>query len=291
MRFLLSTVGSRGDVQPLVALAMELRALEQDVRICVPPDFQNWIEGLGFPVVPIGPELRKAMATAPPAPPATIGRTPATAGRCHRHHPVRDPRGRRSGLRPHRCGLTTGHTGNHAAPIATAIPMRARPVSTGMSGRSRRTSHVTPQLADQPIERPVKPPGVDVEDAGDLANGERLPESQRHEPPLFGFELVERLAEREPRPPAFTARSRASMGSGNSRATSCRTSSGTATCRRRRGRRSAISRRTCSGGASGARDATWIASSTVSPSRLRKRSSRTACGPSRRAAADGRHLP
>ena len=70
MRFLLSTIGSRGDVQPLVALAMELRALEQDVRFCVPPDFQNWIEGLGFPVVPIGPELRKAMATGPPAPPA-----------------------------------------------------------------------------------------------------------------------------------------------------------------------------------------------------------------------------
>ena len=68
MRFLLSTIGSRGDVQPLVALAIELRALEQDVRLCVPPDFQDWIEGLGFTVVPIGPELRKAMATAAPAP-------------------------------------------------------------------------------------------------------------------------------------------------------------------------------------------------------------------------------
>jgi vancomycin aglycone glucosyltransferase len=71
MRILLSTIGSRGDVQPLVALAMELRALEQDVRLCVPPDFQDWIEGLGFPVVPIGPELRKAMSAAPPSgPPA-----------------------------------------------------------------------------------------------------------------------------------------------------------------------------------------------------------------------------
>ena len=68
MRILLSTIGSRGDVQPLVALAMELRALEQDVRLCVPPDFRGWIEGLGFPVVPIGPELRRAMAAAPPAP-------------------------------------------------------------------------------------------------------------------------------------------------------------------------------------------------------------------------------
>ena len=70
MRVLLSTIGSRGDVQPLVALALELRALEQDVRLCVPPDFQAWIEGLGFPVVPIGPELRKAMAAPPSGPPA-----------------------------------------------------------------------------------------------------------------------------------------------------------------------------------------------------------------------------
>ena len=51
---------------------MELRALEQDVRFCVPPDFQNWIEGLGFPVVPIGPELRRRWQPRPPppAPPA-----------------------------------------------------------------------------------------------------------------------------------------------------------------------------------------------------------------------------
>jgi len=68
VRFLLSTIGSRGDVQPLVALAMELRALEQDVRLCVPPNFKNWIEELGFPVVPIGPDLRQAMAAAPLAP-------------------------------------------------------------------------------------------------------------------------------------------------------------------------------------------------------------------------------
>src|ERR687886_318605 len=58
MRVLLSTIGSRGDVQPLVALALELRALGQEVRLCVPPDFRNWIEGMGMPVTPIGPELR-----------------------------------------------------------------------------------------------------------------------------------------------------------------------------------------------------------------------------------------
>ena len=38
MRILLSTIGSRGDVQPLVALATQLKALDQDVHLCVPPD-------------------------------------------------------------------------------------------------------------------------------------------------------------------------------------------------------------------------------------------------------------
>ena len=58
MRVLLSTIGSRGDVQPVVALGSELKALGHDVMLCVPPDFRDWIEGLGMPVTPIGPELR-----------------------------------------------------------------------------------------------------------------------------------------------------------------------------------------------------------------------------------------
>lgn len=67
MRVLLSTIGSRGDVQPLVALALELKALGQDVRLCVPPDFRDWIEGLGMSVTPIGPELRSTGKSNPSA--------------------------------------------------------------------------------------------------------------------------------------------------------------------------------------------------------------------------------
>ena len=59
MRVLLSTIGSRGDVQPLVALGSQLKALGQEVRLCVPPDFRDWIENLGMPVTPIGPEVRR----------------------------------------------------------------------------------------------------------------------------------------------------------------------------------------------------------------------------------------
>src|SRR5262245_42530476 len=62
MRVLLSTIGSRGDVQPLVALASELKALGQEVRLCVTPDFGEWMDGLGRPVAASGPEVRQAGA-------------------------------------------------------------------------------------------------------------------------------------------------------------------------------------------------------------------------------------
>jgi vancomycin aglycone glucosyltransferase len=79
MRVLLSTIGSRGDVQPLVALASALAARGQDVRLCVPPDFQRWIEDLGFSVTPIGPSLRSTGKASPSAPPLTPERRRALA--------------------------------------------------------------------------------------------------------------------------------------------------------------------------------------------------------------------
>ncbi len=56
MRVLLSANGSRGDVQPLVALALSLRAAGQQARLCVPENFRDWIEGLGFPFTPLAPQ-------------------------------------------------------------------------------------------------------------------------------------------------------------------------------------------------------------------------------------------
>jgi vancomycin aglycone glucosyltransferase len=38
MRWLLSTYGSRGHVEPMVGLAVRLRALGREVRVCAPPD-------------------------------------------------------------------------------------------------------------------------------------------------------------------------------------------------------------------------------------------------------------
>jgi vancomycin aglycone glucosyltransferase len=70
MRVLLSTIGSRGDVQPLVALALQLRALGQEVRLCVPPDFRDWIDSFGIPVTTIGLEVRRFAASGTSAKPA-----------------------------------------------------------------------------------------------------------------------------------------------------------------------------------------------------------------------------
>ncbi|MEV6860257.1 glycosyltransferase [Streptosporangium subroseum] len=69
MRVLLSTIGSRGEVQPVVALAVRLSALGEEVRVCAPPDFRDWIDTLGIPFVPIGPELRGTGKVSPTAAP------------------------------------------------------------------------------------------------------------------------------------------------------------------------------------------------------------------------------
>ena len=56
MRVLLSTYGSRGDVEPMVALAVQLQALGADVRMCAPPDeeFTELLAREGVSPVPFG---------------------------------------------------------------------------------------------------------------------------------------------------------------------------------------------------------------------------------------------
>jgi vancomycin aglycone glucosyltransferase len=67
MRVLLSTYGSRGDVEPMLALALELRARGAEVQMCAPPDFAELLAGFGVPMVPIGRSAR-ALTKAKPAP-------------------------------------------------------------------------------------------------------------------------------------------------------------------------------------------------------------------------------
>ncbi|WP_328498799.1 glycosyltransferase [Streptomyces sp. NBC_00414] len=63
MRVLLSTYGTRGDVEPLVALAVRLQELGVEVRMCAPPDeeFARRLAGLGVELFPVGRPVREMM--------------------------------------------------------------------------------------------------------------------------------------------------------------------------------------------------------------------------------------
>jgi vancomycin aglycone glucosyltransferase len=58
MRALLSAVGTRGDVQPIVALALRVRELGHEARLCVPPNFVAWVRSFAFDASPVGLEMR-----------------------------------------------------------------------------------------------------------------------------------------------------------------------------------------------------------------------------------------
>jgi vancomycin aglycone glucosyltransferase len=60
VRVLLSTFDSRGGVEPLVGLAVRVRALGAEVRVCAPPDkgFAERLAEVGVPLVPVGQPVR-----------------------------------------------------------------------------------------------------------------------------------------------------------------------------------------------------------------------------------------
>ncbi|MFC4309953.1 glycosyltransferase [Steroidobacter flavus] len=64
MRILLSTFGSRGDVQPLLALAVALRTVGADARVCAPPDeeFVKLFADAGVPLLPAFRSVRDWIA-------------------------------------------------------------------------------------------------------------------------------------------------------------------------------------------------------------------------------------
>ncbi|MGK3967547.1 glycosyltransferase [Sorangium sp. So ce1667] len=51
-------------MQPVVALAAEMRRRGHDVRLCVPPNFIDWVGGLGFTATPIGIAMRQPSGAA-----------------------------------------------------------------------------------------------------------------------------------------------------------------------------------------------------------------------------------
>jgi vancomycin aglycone glucosyltransferase len=71
MRVLLSVNGSRGDIEQMAGLAVQLQSLGVEVRVCAPPDpeFIERIERAGAEFVPFGEPVR----------PKVTGKVPQTS--------------------------------------------------------------------------------------------------------------------------------------------------------------------------------------------------------------------
>lgn len=57
MRFALACYGTRGDVEPSLAVGRELVDRGHEVRMAVPPDLVSFVEGAGLQAVPYGPPV------------------------------------------------------------------------------------------------------------------------------------------------------------------------------------------------------------------------------------------
>jgi UDP:flavonoid glycosyltransferase YjiC (YdhE family) len=57
VKAVISTVGSRGDVQPLLALSEGLRRAGHEVSFLAPPNFEKWVRALGFPFSAVGEDM------------------------------------------------------------------------------------------------------------------------------------------------------------------------------------------------------------------------------------------
>ena len=77
MRVLLSTYDSRGGVEPLAALAVQLRALGAEALVCAPPDCAERLAEVGVPLVPVGEPVRALVHGASPPSPDAVPRLTA----------------------------------------------------------------------------------------------------------------------------------------------------------------------------------------------------------------------
>jgi vancomycin aglycone glucosyltransferase len=61
MRFVVAGYGSRGDVEPCAAVAVELLRRGHEVRLAVPPNLLGFVESAGITAVAYGPDSREEM--------------------------------------------------------------------------------------------------------------------------------------------------------------------------------------------------------------------------------------
>lgn len=62
-KILVTAYGSRGDVQPLLALALRLQSRGHEVQMLAPPDFVTWVRSYGIPVHAVGRDMRALLET------------------------------------------------------------------------------------------------------------------------------------------------------------------------------------------------------------------------------------
>ena len=53
-KILVATYGSRGDVQPIIALCLAIRSAGHDVLLAAPPENRQWIDSLGLSFASLG---------------------------------------------------------------------------------------------------------------------------------------------------------------------------------------------------------------------------------------------
>jgi UDP:flavonoid glycosyltransferase YjiC (YdhE family) len=64
MKILLAPYGTRGDVQPLIALGIALRDRGHRVEVSAPDNFRAWVESFGFTFHPVGINIEQVMCAA-----------------------------------------------------------------------------------------------------------------------------------------------------------------------------------------------------------------------------------
>jgi vancomycin aglycone glucosyltransferase len=79
VRVLLSTWGSRGDVEPLLGFAVALKELGAEVRLCAPPDFADLAARVGVEMLPAGTSVRELVHGAHDKKPLTPADAPRVA--------------------------------------------------------------------------------------------------------------------------------------------------------------------------------------------------------------------
>ncbi len=63
MRMVMVTLGSRGDVEPFVALGLGLKAAGHEVSVGTGTDCEGWVRGLGLGFRPVGGDMRAAITS------------------------------------------------------------------------------------------------------------------------------------------------------------------------------------------------------------------------------------